>query len=366
MKQKILLLLFAGFVLTNCEEPEPQPFSLEQDLADQLHNYVRSSPEIPGAWLSILSNSTDIQIVSGWATKDLIPMEKNHLFRFSSITKMLTATVIFQLIEEEKLALGDRVIDHLGLMLLEGLQSESEIEKITIDNLLQHTSGIEDYVALNWVQTLAGNPEKVWEPIDLLNYAKVNGSPKHKVGKSFYYSDTNYVLLGILIETLTGKQLAEVFKTRLFDPLEMNNTYLESQEDVKLDNLSSGYFETTDLSNWSVSSDWAGGGIASTMENMSYFMKALVSSDLFEDAKTLETMKTWLQTGSDSFYGYGIGKYHLTDNIYIGHGGQGFGFTSGLYYIEELETIVCLGVNQQATNIDAFELAVFQTLKKWN
>ncbi len=363
---RVLILAILLTNLSQCTNQDTPSYSgdLEKDLSNQLNNYVNSSSKTPGAWLSVsFEDNETIDLVSGFSnnsSKEELTID--HSFRIASVSKVFTATVILQLVEENNLSLNDLITEYLDANLLAGLHDASKLNRITIQMLLQHTSGIDNYVELDWVNTLLSNPSRFWNPEDLLRYVEDNGGPKNDPGNSFYYSDTNYVLLGLIIEQITEKSLHKVYHERIIDPLQMNDTYLEAYENPDVQKLAHGYYDNSDLFGWNTSSDWSAGGLVSTTQNLSKFLRALVSNELFNNASTFSIMKDWLSTGGNSYYGLGLGQYTVNNTTIIGHGGQGFGFTSGLYYYPDKDVIICVAVNQQATNIDNFEKSVINTI----
>jgi len=365
-----LLLLFG---LDSClmDDNPPLPNQrMDEEFKEGLTGYVESFNEIPGAWLHVQIPSEDHSdnyvYYEGFSNKE----ESEHLygqsFRVASITKMFTATIILQLQEEAMLKLDDRVTEHLSYQTLEGLHSDINISKITIRDLLQHTSGIEDYVVLDWVSILLENPQRFWQPEELLEHVRNYGSPHFAPGQGYYYSDTNYVLLGLIIEEILEIPLHEAYSERVFEPLNLHNTFLEAYHSTDGYDLAHGYYDQTDVTDWSTSSDWAGGGLISTTDDLSRFMRSLVQGEPFQHEETLEMMQSWRDLNATSAYGLGIGKYRIGESTVIGHGGQGFGFNSGLYYYPEKDAIICLAVNQQHTDITGFEEAVIEIINKYN
>src|SRR5262249_28790869 len=169
------------------------------------------------------------------------PMSLGDYFRIGSNTKTMTSTVILQLVEEGKLKLDDPIAKYIP-----GVPNG---DKVTITNLSEMRSGLYSYSfdpAFN--ATLDKDPQKAWTPEELLKIAfshPVNGPP----GQTFDYSNTNIILLGLVIEKLTGMSASEAFQKRLFDPLGLTHTPLPARTDSALpDPHPQGYMFGTNVS----------------------------------------------------------------------------------------------------------------------
>ncbi|HEX6474534.1 MAG TPA: serine hydrolase domain-containing protein, partial [Candidatus Limnocylindria bacterium] len=139
-------------------------------------------------------------------------LDGNSPFAIASITKTFTATLTLQLIDEGRLRLHDRVVD-----LLPGIQVPADVQVV---HLLRHTSGLADLL-IPMRDALNADLERLWEPHDVI--AGVPG-PWFAPGASWAYSNTNYVLLGMIIERVTGQPVTTLLDQRLLDPLGLTNT----------------------------------------------------------------------------------------------------------------------------------------------
>lgn len=366
MTKDQLLAYFLITIMIGCHEPQQVTRStLQEDARRELDNYVQSTPEVSGAWLYIGQTKKDaVELAIGHTSqRHTLTLDMTDGFRIASISKLFTATTVMKLQEAGMLNINHAVENYLPQGTLSSLHEDDVIAEITIIQLLQHTSGIEDYVSLNWISTLVSDPFRSWTPQDLLDHVKQHGNARFAPGSSFYYSDTNYVLLGLVIEQVTNLSLEEAYKKLLFDPLSMTDTYLESSDIHVYKLTSSAYYEDTDVTNWDTSSDWGGGGLVSTLADMATFMTKLIQDRVFEGS-SFETMKHWLPTGPSTAYGLGIGRFNINGAEVIGHAGQGFGFSSSLYYYPEKQTVICMAVNQQFTDFEGYEAAVIRLINK--
>jgi D-alanyl-D-alanine carboxypeptidase len=264
------------------------------------------------------------------------PIDGDYQYNVASITKMFVAAIVLQLVEEGRLALDDRAVGYLGGLdfldtgALHVLDGTSHASEITIDHLLQHRSGLGDvfidtatrfnlHVLLNRRQQYS--PQAIME---LFFEYGLNEAPHFAPGDGYYYSDINYVLLGLIIEGVTGESLPAEIRRRVLEPLGLSATYFEYYEPPtgpgkRLDSYLGRLNMTRDFN---TSYEWAGGGLVSTAEDMATFIRALFDLELFEDPGTLALM---LDPGANqdegTRYGRGIIRYDVDGTTYFGHGG---------------------------------------------
>lgn len=204
-------------------------------------------------------------------------------FHAASIGKLATATLIMQLIEQDELTLESRVQDVLPAADTSGLfQNDSA----TVGQLLSHSSGISDYFAgptdgtPNIEKQLLAEPERFWTPRDLLDFSRRHQRPVGLPGEKFFYSDSGYVLLGLMIEQLTQAPFHEALRTKIFERVGMTQSNLWLREAGPLA-ISPAFVGRTDVSDFqSVSCDWAGGGIVSTLADLRRLLLGLNNGSL--------------------------------------------------------------------------------------
>ncbi|MET8869004.1 serine hydrolase domain-containing protein [Nonomuraea sp. NPDC004580] len=198
-------------------------------------------------------------------------------YRIGSQTKLMTGTVILQLVKEKKLALDDKLSDLLPIVVEQDLVKLAD--QITLQQLLQHTSGIPNLPAADVFDMTYHTPlEMVKRTSDL----KRTGEP----GAQFNYSNTNYFLLGLIIERYTKHTVSAEFERRLFDKLDMDRTYLPTQPPGGIKGPHGhGYYpdkdgRLRDVDRQSMSHGYAAAGVISTTEDLSAFHRALVKNEL--------------------------------------------------------------------------------------
>ncbi len=265
------------------------------------------------------------------------PIDQEYQYKVASSTKPVVATIILQLMEEGELGLDDPAskyleeIAYLRFDEIHVLDGESHADEITIDHLLQHRTGFGDIFTDTAARFFIGvflHPKRQYSPEMIMEkfFAyKLNEKPHFKPGEGYYYSDTNYVLLGLIIEQITGDSLSDQIRQRVLEPLEMHDTYFEFYEaetgSGKRLNSYQGRLNMTKYFNTSF--DWGGGGLVSTTQDMATFMQALFGMELFEYESTLHLMLDNSENEADgASYARGINQYALDGDTYYEHGGH--------------------------------------------
>ncbi|MFD0796283.1 serine hydrolase domain-containing protein [Maribacter chungangensis] len=332
---------------------------------DSLFQKQLRQKNVHNAFLTVHSNRLGIDWNYAQGNfKDGTPVSENNPFLSTSIAKTYTATLVMILQEEGKLDVDDSLAEYLPSDIIEGLHIYKDVDysqQIRIKQLLNHTSGLPDYFedAPNegpaFMELLFSDPEKMWNPLETIDFAKSKLTPHFLPGKGYHYSDTEYVLLGLLIEELTGKPLHEVLSEKLFRPLNMQNTYmhLRSQPlDESTGKLAELYVDDAEISSFkSLSADWAGGGLATTAQDLLKFHKALNEEKLVSK-KSLRQMQKWVKESFGLEYGYGLRKFQLKKLnpllgrlTLIGHSGTSGAF---MYYCPEMDVYLTGTFNQTA------------------
>ncbi|KWU54312.1 D-alanyl-D-alanine carboxypeptidase [Bacillus mycoides] len=259
------------------------------------------------------------------------PMKTDFRFRIGSVTKTFTATVVLQLAEENRLNLDDSIEKWLPGV-IQG--NEYDDKQITIRQVLNHTSGIAEYTrskSFNLMDT-----KKSYRAEELVKMG-ISMPPDFAPGKSWSYSNTGYVLLGILIETVTGNSYAEEIENRIIEPLKLLNTFLPGNSSVipgtkhargyiQLDGAS----EPKDVTYYNPSMGSSAGDMISTADDLNKFFSYLLGGKLIKEQQ-LKQMLTTVPTGEAALGRYGLGIYEtkLPNGVSIwGHGGSIPGFVT--------------------------------------
>ena len=269
-----------------------------------------------------------------------VKLAPDMLFAAASNTKTFTAVLIILLAEQGKLKLSDTIDKHIT-------KSYNNIDpKITISQLLNHSSGLADYVNIASFTKILLNPSKIYTVEDILKEvpAKISNP-----GTKFAYSSTNYILLGMIIEKVSGKTYLEYLKENIINKLSMKHTFLEGKETVKGTLAHSHFFigdgNASDVGtmnrNGLSTAAWSAGALVTKPSEMIIFYKALFEGKLVSE-KSLKQMKTPV---NNDLYGYGLQKISKDGVTFYGHGGQTVAFESIMAYEPDTQTILCAYIN---------------------
>lgn len=253
-------------------------------------------------------------------------------YKIGSISKTFTATMMMQLVEEKKILLSTKLNRFFPKI--------DQSDKITIEHLLYQRTGIKDYV--NADSTLIDVLEKP-NTKELIIKKIENYSSIFETNTKHEYSNSNYFILGLIIEKITKKSYAENLKTRISDKLQLKNTYYTNEKTDISKRESFSYMFNGE--NWEKIDEWnndvafASGGIISTPEDLTKFIYKLFKGNLVSPA-SLELMKTLKDT-----YGMALYRFPFGERKFYGHGGKIEGFESTMGYYEKDDLSISLIVN---------------------
>ncbi|MBE9064888.1 serine hydrolase [cf. Phormidesmis sp. LEGE 11477] len=202
-------------------------------LSNQLDTYLSSrvTETVPGISVAITSPFGDLSKVSGTANlENNTPVEKGDRFEVGSITKTFTATTLLKLVEAGILTLEDTLTDWLPANVTDSLPNASEI---TLRQLLNHTSGVAEYDSI-LIEQGQQNPLvflRDWQPEEIVALIG-EADPFFAPGEGWQYSNTNFILAGMVVEAATGNDLAAEVRSQIIDPLELDNTFFGAAEDI--------------------------------------------------------------------------------------------------------------------------------------
>jgi D-alanyl-D-alanine carboxypeptidase len=238
-------------------------------------------------------------------------------FHSASVGKMMTAVAVVQAIEEGLLAWNTRVESIVGHALLERLflfHGVDYASEVTVEQLLGHRSGVNDYFEgksdLNpsFLKQVIQWQDRLYKPSDLLDVTRNHQVPVAPPNGKFYYSDTGYILLGLLVEHLRHKPFHVVLREGIFDRLGMKQTGLMFYDpSISQSALEPVIVKKTDLRlAQSLSIDFSGGGLATTASDLTLFLKALHDHTLISQASyaRMATFEPYFRAGM--FYGFGL------------------------------------------------------------
>jgi D-alanyl-D-alanine carboxypeptidase len=237
-------------------------------------------------------------------------LSADAVFRVGSITKMFTAALVLTLVEEGAVDLDAPAADYVTRVNMP--------EGVTVRDLLQHTSGVPNYTD-GPTDPLGSfdEPERAWSPEEIVALVS-DRAPRFEPGARFSYSNTNYTILGVLVEEVTGMPFGEVLRARILDPLELDATYLagfeEGQEPFGAYYATGAVTEPIDFPYTSIAtSAWAAGALVSSVEDLHTFLTALFDEHVIS-AELLAAMT------ANEEYGLGIFRFPGFGSLY-GHSG---------------------------------------------
>jgi D-alanyl-D-alanine carboxypeptidase len=289
------------------------------------------------------------------------PLQPDARMEIGSNSKSFTIVLLLQLQEEGKLSLDDP----LSKWLSDWAEKIPYGDAMTLRQLAQHTAGLWDYGGEGPGEGIIGggatDPElltKHYTPGELVQYAIDNGDPYFEPGAEgqWHYSNTGYILLGMILEKVTGQSLAELYQERIFDPLDMESAILIEDVPAQGDLDSDGYFFTQvdkymNTTAWNASQGWAAGALAMTADDLLTYIKALAAGELFQDPATLQEMLTFTPFAMDGVIPYGLGIqdfsiYGGVPNTW-GHTGQTLGFAA-IWFTNPEMGITVVGLSNNA------------------
>jgi len=289
-----------------------------------------------------------------------IDMRGCNISRVGSTVKTFTATTVIILAEEGKLNLDDKISDYLSGEIIDNIENA---DIASIRQLLQHTSGIYNYIQNLQFQTASlNNLVKEWHAKDLLEYA-YNKKAYFSPGSDVRYSNTGYILLGLLIEKIEGKPFHEVFQEKIFTPLGLSHTQFAAKDPVP-DGIVRGYIdlysnlqvvESTYYSGWDYFT--ADGGLISNPYDLTIFMKALFNGEIISNSSLNEMLKWQTPSEVDAnffpiSFGLGIFKIETQYGDAYMHSGDAIGYYANMLYFPNNDIAIAYAVNSNYGRID--------------
>jgi CubicO group peptidase (beta-lactamase class C family) len=335
----------------------------QQQINQEIENLFKAelqNENIKSGILHVYSETRGIDMQLAESKEDSISVKSP--FYTASVTKMLTATAVGILKDQKKLTFDDSIAQYLPDSLMNNLHildGKDYSKHLTIAHLLQHTSGLPDYFtdatvdgSPNIINQLLVDTDKIWSPQEMIKFTKEKMKPHFIPGQGYHYTDTEYVLLALIIEEVSGLSLDKFFQKYVFESLSMDGSYinLKSKPLKKQLPIAEFYVEDIALSSLqSLSADWGGGGLVSTTQDLIRFLKAF-NEDVIVKKETRLEMQNWTYESQGMEYGFGIRKVSFdeisnteTDLQLIGHNGS---TASLLWYCPQLDTYISGSLNQ--------------------
>ena len=292
-----------------------------------------------------------------------LPLRPADRMLAGSIGKTFVSAVMLQLIEEGNVGLEDRLETWLGNATW--FARLPNAKDLTIHNLMTHSSGLREYFEIRGINAkLLADPDRVWKPEELVAFV-LDTKPLFPADKGWAYADTNYILVGMVIEKITGKPLFDEITRRLLLPHKLERTIPSDRR--KLPEVAVGY--SMPRSPFGVEGrmiregrfvlnpqfEYAGGGLASTPQDLARWCKLLYEGKVFRKPETLEALLKGVDASAGrggskgSKYGLGVQIRESPWGASYGHGGWFPGYLSEMEYFPSKKTAIAVQFNTDAS-----------------
>lgn len=309
-----------------------------QELTDE----IRSETGIPGISVFVISKTCGaFGVVSGTANLDTGALVTgNTVFRMGSITKTFTGAAILNLVSNGLLDPDEAVTAYLDL-------DYPVLEGVTVRHLLTHSSGLIGYLNETdfLVSELLGDPDQYHLPLELIDAALADQDAlKFEAGTAFDYNNTNYVLLGLLIEEVSGTAYEDYISDKLLAPLRLDDITYPEGSAIPGDDTASGYYdadEDSQFEDWTetdMSYVWSAGALTGTARDLAKWMY-LLGRRLVDNADFADLQLQGMVIDDGIIYGGGL---VVDENKGIGHNGTVVGFHADAWYRPEYETAIAV------------------------
>jgi len=353
--------------------------ALEEALRRTLADTVAAAPHFPGMLLRVGAPRYGLSWGGAAGLADRAtgrPLAPGDEVRIASVTKTFTAATVLRLVEQGHIALDTPIARYLPAAYTTLLAGGGyRPDHITVRHLLRHTGGLADYADTDaFDAAVRAAPSHHWTRLEQVRFALAHGRPVAPPGAVYHYADTGYILLGEIIEWVSGRPLAAAYRSLLrFGPLGLTHTYLETLEPAPPDRppRAHQYYAGLDLERVDASFDlYGGGGLVSTMADLGHFYRALLRGQVFARPGTLRAMLAIPATNADDADdarrgdGYGMGIYGLTaaGTACWGHDGAWGTFA---FHCPALDLTIAASDNQGDVDIDerAFLARIIQLVR---
>ncbi|MFM7643995.1 MAG: serine hydrolase [Sphingomonadales bacterium] len=275
-----------------------------------------------------------------------VPITPETGFAIASNTKLFTGVLLLKLAEGGLLSLDDSLHEHLPTF-------NNVDPNITVRQLLNHTSGLSDINIPGYGDSMLADPYRVFQPEEIIAWVP---PPLAAPGTGWSYCNTNYLLAGLVAESVTGQTFSQLLRNDILNPLSMDSTYLAVYENTTVVPAHpwQGGMDFSSTPRVSINSAaWSAGAMYSTSSEMVHWYRALMGGEVI-NLNSLQEMTTFVGSGS---YGIGIAEATILGRIIWQHGGTIWGgYNSSVMYDPASGAIICVLINQLPAQ--AFQVAV--------
>jgi D-alanyl-D-alanine carboxypeptidase len=333
-----LLLLATLFASASQPPARPATDTVQTRLQQLADSVVAARPRMPGIIIAVEQPATGRRwsVAAGLAdTARKVRLTPDQPVRLASNTKTYTAAAVLRLMEMGRLSLGDPLARHLPPSVDSLLRRDGyATDVITIEQVLTHRAGLNEHPAVRrYIARLRTDQQYRWTPREQLQWLVDSLAPVGPPGAQFRYSDDGYVLLGLIVERLSGQSLGPAVRSLVrFDRLGLRHTWWETLEPAPpgAPDRAHQYLGGFDSYGIDPSFDlYGGGGLVAPMADLARFLTALLDGQVFDKRETLETM---MRPQSPEMNGYGMGLFGSTVGGLTGRGHSGFWGTTAMVF----------------------------------
>ncbi|MFK7971802.1 MAG: serine hydrolase domain-containing protein [Bacteroidia bacterium] len=367
--KKLLFIILASLAVTACKVDPKEELAGYYDCELSFPANAQSHPKslelqaalekqiergFPGATMLVKSPEGLFMGAAGKADIGLdVDMEICHKHLVASISKVYTATVTYALVDQGLLDLDKTAADYLDQKWMSRL---ANADIATLKHLLGHRSGIPDYLeTAKFDLDMINDPYSDWDQEDQIAYA-FDVDAYFAPDAEYYYSNTNFVLLGMVAEKVSGKPLGQLYREYIFSKLDLKNSYYDAENPIPPGTVK-GYIDLFTngnvIDNESIYQNElhnGDGGIATNTQDMMLFFEGLRSGKLLSEASYAQ-MTDWFPLddwGDQIKNGYGLEYYDTPLGEAYGHTGGIYGFISIMLYIPERDMTFIIYLNAMA------------------
>lgn len=345
----------------------------------KLGKLVDSDSTLKNAFLLIHSDRLNIHWNIAYGITGDMQANESQPYHTASIGKVFTAVIIAKLVEKGTIHYDDPIAKYLDRDVVKGLhvyKGKDYSKEIQVKHLVSNTSGLPDFYedkphqGKSFLNLMLDEPSQFWTPEETIQWTKESMHARFEPGKKCHYTNTAYNLLGLIIENVTAKSYHEVLHENIFQPLQMNHSYLgqysepakKSEYPVATIQFRDKGINVEELR--SSSSIYAGGQTVSTSEDLLLFMKALVKGEVIS-GESLEVMKDWKKLWPGVDYGYGLMRVRMFPSKYNVWGPLG-STGSFMLYNQKLDVYVIGTLNRSGYTNKSMRLVynVLRTVSK--
>ena len=353
-------------------DPAYADYPRGQVYQDIIDTYIARG--LPGISVYIEDNQGAWAGAGGMADiKEGIPFQPCTVSKVASITKMMVGTLTMLLVEEGLFGLDDPIDPYLDAGVLKEVENA---RGATIRQLMQHTTGIYDIISDNgFYLDVLNDPDKHWTAEDLITYA-YDQNANFPLGSSCLYSNTNTLLLSMVLDKATGRPYQQLLKERILEPLGLHDTYYYSHDKLP-PYTAQGYYDLynngtlANVTNFNTGSGNGYGGMFSTVFDIAKFLRAVVVDEVFLLPESLAAMQQFIpevdpeDPHNDLWLGAGMMKRYFNQelgsaNFGIGHTGRDLAYSANCFYFPTQETICCFIVNYGTNGESALREVFFE------